>query len=58
MSDTCLSCGTPWIDHLGVMGTCRDLRLAKKEVARLRLRLKELEQERLNRKKGGRLARI
>ena len=34
---------------------CAELQRAREEIARLRLRLKEFEQERLNRKKGGRI---
>ena len=34
---------------------CAELWRAREEIARLRLRLKEFEQERLNHKKGGRI---
>ena len=51
----CSSCGNKWVDHLGPQGLCAELRRAREEIARLRLRLKEFEQERFNHKKGGRI---
>ena len=33
----CKSCGTPWSDHLGIEGTCKELESS-------RLRIKELEE--------------
>ena len=29
MSDTCKSCGKKFVDHMGIIGTCRDLQKAK-----------------------------
>jgi len=51
MVECCKSCGVPLASHLGIEGTCEENLLLRVEIARLRLRLKELEQERANRKK-------
>jgi len=61
--ERCESCGLPFIDHKGIIGTCAELQKLKISIERkdvlirgLRLRLKEFELERLNRKKGGCIA--
>lgn len=37
----CRSCGVPWVEHLGMTGTCAKLVLMTKQVQRLRLMLKQ-----------------
>lgn len=35
----CLSCGKPWVRHLGIQGTCALLRDATAEIASLKAQL-------------------
>ena len=49
----CPACEEKWVDHLGLASTCAELQRANAEIARLRLRLKEFEQERVLRSKRG-----
>jgi hypothetical protein len=35
VTDACPSCGVPYVDHLGLIGTCADLLAARRELLRL-----------------------
>lgn len=35
----CVSCGTPWADHLGIAGTCSKLQQAQKTIDALKQEL-------------------
>ena len=57
--ERCESCGLPFIDHKGIIGTCAELQKLKISIERkdvlirgLRLRLKEFEFEHINRNKA------
>jgi cell shape-determining protein MreC len=39
MSDTCKSCGTPWLRHNGIEPTCAQLQECKKREGEIRPRL-------------------
>lgn len=41
MSDTCVSCGTPWTAHLGIQPTCAELRQMKRTNMDLLARLSQ-----------------
>lgn len=38
----CESCGVPWTDHLGMIGTCRQLQEARAEIATLKAQVATL----------------
>lgn len=33
----CTSCGVPWVDHMGIIGTCAENIKLKKEIEELRV---------------------
>ena len=35
----CTSCGVPWVDHMGIIGTCAENIKLKKEVEELRVEI-------------------
>ena len=40
--EKCSTCGTPWVDHLGIAGTCAKLKEAEERVKELELILENV----------------